>query len=110
MFFDDDLPVWGFIGKTEAGKPPAGADASSAPPLRSFLFTHFHFDIGYNGNQVCRVCDGGDVRLVGPGFRLAHGNGGIGPVAAVGAHTEAILGELGYDAARIAALREAGVV
>jgi crotonobetainyl-CoA:carnitine CoA-transferase CaiB-like acyl-CoA transferase len=50
------------------------------------------------------------VRLVGPGFRLAHGNGGIGPVAAVGAHTEAILGELGYDAARIAALREAGVV
>ncbi len=52
----------------------------------------------------------GPVRLVGPGFRLAHGNGGIGPVAAVGAHTEAILGEIGYDAAQIAALRAAKVV
>lgn len=47
MFFDDDLPVWGFIGKTE-NKP--GADGK--PQSRQFLFTHFHFDIGYNGNQV----------------------------------------------------------
>jgi hypothetical protein len=47
MFFDDDLPVWGFIGKTE-NKP--GADGK--PVARQFLFTHFHFDIGFNGNQV----------------------------------------------------------
>jgi hypothetical protein len=49
MFFDDDLPVWGFIGKTES-KPGAGPDGK--PQLRQFLFTHFHFDIGFNGNQV----------------------------------------------------------
>lgn len=48
MFFDDDLPVWGFIGKTET-KP--GTDGK--PQTRQYLFTHFHFDIGYNGNQVC---------------------------------------------------------
>lgn len=47
MFFDDDLPVWGFIGKTE-NKP--GTDGK--PQSRQFLFTHFHFDIGYNGDQV----------------------------------------------------------
>jgi hypothetical protein len=47
MFFDDDLPVWGFIGKTE-NKP--GADGK--PQARQYLFTHFHFDIGYNGNKV----------------------------------------------------------
>ena len=52
----------------------------------------------------------GPVRLVGPAFRLAHGNGDIGPVATVGAHTDEILGELGYDTARIAGLRESGVV
>ena len=47
MFFDDDLPVWGFIGKTE-GKPAADGKAH----VHQYLFTHFHFDIGYNGNQV----------------------------------------------------------
>lgn len=58
MFFDDDLPVWGFIGKTE-NKP--GADGK--PQARQYLFTHFHFDIGYNGKQV-RSCV--SAELAGP--------------------------------------------
>jgi crotonobetainyl-CoA:carnitine CoA-transferase CaiB-like acyl-CoA transferase len=53
----------------------------------------------------------GEVTLAGPAFRLAHGNGGIDrPLATAGQHIDEVLGELGYDAAAIAALREAGVV
>jgi crotonobetainyl-CoA:carnitine CoA-transferase CaiB-like acyl-CoA transferase len=53
----------------------------------------------------------GPVRLAGPAFRLAHGGGGIDrPLATLGMHTDEVLGELGYDAAAIAALREAEVV
>ena len=53
----------------------------------------------------------GPVTLAGPAFRFAHGNGGIDrPLATLGLHTDEVLAELGYDAAGIAALREAGVV
>jgi crotonobetainyl-CoA:carnitine CoA-transferase CaiB-like acyl-CoA transferase len=34
----------------------------------------------------------------------------MGPIPAVGEHTNAILGELGYDAATIAKWRDEGVV
>lgn len=49
MFLDDDLPVWGFLGKTEAKK------TGSQVEHRFFLFTHFHFDIAYNGTNVIEV-------------------------------------------------------
>jgi crotonobetainyl-CoA:carnitine CoA-transferase CaiB-like acyl-CoA transferase len=53
----------------------------------------------------------GPVRLAGPAFRFAHGNGGIDrPLATLGMHNDEVLGELGYDAAAIAALRESGVI
>eukprot|EP00877_Chromochloris_zofingiensis_P003452 jgi/Chrzof1/13107/Cz07g20050.t1 len=47
MFFDDDLPVWGFIGKK---MPKRGST-----PEKLYLFTHFHFDIAYNGEQVIEL-------------------------------------------------------
>jgi crotonobetainyl-CoA:carnitine CoA-transferase CaiB-like acyl-CoA transferase len=53
----------------------------------------------------------GTVRLAGPAFRLAHGTGGIDrPLALPGQHNDEVLGELGYDAAAIAALRDAQVI
>jgi crotonobetainyl-CoA:carnitine CoA-transferase CaiB-like acyl-CoA transferase len=53
----------------------------------------------------------GPVTLAGPAFRFAHGNGGIDrPLATLGMHNDEVLGELGYDAAQIAALREAEVI
>jgi crotonobetainyl-CoA:carnitine CoA-transferase CaiB-like acyl-CoA transferase len=53
----------------------------------------------------------GPVRLAGPAFRFAHGNGGIDrPLATLGMHNDEVLGELGYDAAQIAALRDAEVI
>eukprot|EP00882_Tetradesmus_deserticola_P017840 GHRQ01019135.1.p1 GENE.GHRQ01019135.1~~GHRQ01019135.1.p1 ORF type:complete len:128 (+),score=53.36 GHRQ01019135.1:1033-1416(+) len=56
MFFDDDLPVWGFVGKTERNKQAAAGTAQQQQSdLRFFLFTHFHFDIAYNGDNVIEV-------------------------------------------------------
>ena len=49
MFYDD-LPIWGFIGKTEKLMRPG-----EKPSLRFYLFTHIHFDILYNGNRVIEV-------------------------------------------------------
>jgi hypothetical protein len=52
MFFDDDLPVWGFVGKVEHSHPHGLRDGIKGE-TRTFLFTHFHFDIAYNEDQVC---------------------------------------------------------
>lgn len=49
MFYDD-LPIWGFIGKTEKLMKPG-----EKPLLRFYLFTHIHFDILYNDNRVIEV-------------------------------------------------------
>jgi len=43
----DDLPVWGFIGKVEKRE--------SSKDERYFLFTHFHYDLSYNKNNVIEV-------------------------------------------------------
>jgi crotonobetainyl-CoA:carnitine CoA-transferase CaiB-like acyl-CoA transferase len=53
----------------------------------------------------------GPMKLVGSGFRLAHGSPGIDrPPPTLGEHTEEILGEAGYAPAEIERLRGAGVI
>ena len=53
----------------------------------------------------------GELTLVGSGFKLAHGGGGIdNPPPHIGEHSEAILAEAGFGEAEIAAFREEGVV
>jgi crotonobetainyl-CoA:carnitine CoA-transferase CaiB-like acyl-CoA transferase len=55
--------------------------------------------------------DEGELTLVGSGFRLAHGGGGIDrPPPKIGEHNAEILAEAGYDKAEIAALKDEGVV
>jgi crotonobetainyl-CoA:carnitine CoA-transferase CaiB-like acyl-CoA transferase len=55
--------------------------------------------------------DDGELTLIGSGFRLAHGTGGIDrPPPRIGEHNAEILGEAGYDAAEVAAFRDEGVV
>jgi crotonobetainyl-CoA:carnitine CoA-transferase CaiB-like acyl-CoA transferase len=52
-----------------------------------------------------------DIAVTRPGFRLASGLPGVAsPPPQLGQDTEAVLGELGLDAADIAALREQGVI
>lgn len=46
MFFDD-LPVYGFIGKVEK--------ILKTKEFRYFLFTHFHFDIHWNGDYIIEI-------------------------------------------------------
>lgn len=43
----DDLPIWGFVGKIEK--------MISTGALRAYLFTHFHFDVFYNGDRIVEV-------------------------------------------------------
>jgi crotonobetainyl-CoA:carnitine CoA-transferase CaiB-like acyl-CoA transferase len=53
----------------------------------------------------------GELTLVGSGFRLAHGTGGIDrPPPKIGEHNAEIMGEAGYDSGEIAAFTEEGVV
>ena len=53
----------------------------------------------------------GPMRLVGSGFRLAHGSPGIDrPPPTLGEHTDAILEEAGYSPDEIARLRNAQVI
>lgn len=46
MYYDD-LPVWGFIGKVEK--------VVKTGTRKYFLFTHFHFEVSYNGDEVIEI-------------------------------------------------------
>jgi crotonobetainyl-CoA:carnitine CoA-transferase CaiB-like acyl-CoA transferase len=53
----------------------------------------------------------GDVRLMGSGFKLAHGGGRLDSAPPeLGAHTDEVLREAGYGDAEIAAFRRDGVI
>ncbi len=52
----------------------------------------------------------GPVRALLPPFAFADAEAMMGPVPALGQHTDAVLGELGYSANEISALHAAGAI
>ncbi|HVB05246.1 MAG TPA: CaiB/BaiF CoA-transferase family protein [Acidimicrobiales bacterium] len=62
------------------------------------------------GSLPVVASEAGPVEIFGRPFTLGDSELSLGPVPALGAHTAAILAELGYPPERVAALRAAGVV
>jgi crotonobetainyl-CoA:carnitine CoA-transferase CaiB-like acyl-CoA transferase len=101
--FADGTPEQWVARLTEADVPCARV--TSLPEIVT------HPQLAHRGYLQQAETPYGPVTLAGPAFRFQHGNGGIDrPLATLGMHTEEVLTELGYDAAAIAALREAEVI
>lgn len=49
QLYYDDLPLWGFFGKVEKFLAPRREE------YKYYLFTHFHFHIGYNNDRVIEI-------------------------------------------------------
>ena len=60
--------------------------------------------------QTLRHPSAGDYRMVAPPVRCPGDDAPARPAPALGAHTDEVLRGLGYDAARIEALRAAKVI
>jgi transmembrane 9 superfamily protein 1 len=56
--FVEDLPMWGYIGDTADEDIIVGEVEGS----KTFLFTHLHFNLGYNNNQIVSAKVTTDVR------------------------------------------------
>jgi crotonobetainyl-CoA:carnitine CoA-transferase CaiB-like acyl-CoA transferase len=101
--FADGTPEQWVARLTEADVPCARV--TSLPEIVT------HPQLAHRGYLQQAATPYGPVTLAGPAFRFQHGNGGIDrPLATLGMHTDEVLTELGYDAAAIAALREAEVI
>jgi glyoxylase-like metal-dependent hydrolase (beta-lactamase superfamily II) len=83
--------------------------------IDAVFLTHFHSDhtIGLPDLWLTGWIDTpyGRLRFAGSGFKLAHGGGRLDRMAPeLGADTDAVLAELGFDAADIAELRAREIV
>ncbi|HEY2138357.1 MAG TPA: CoA transferase, partial [Xanthobacteraceae bacterium] len=85
-----------------AGRVRALPEALADPQLATRAFLHRH-------EQIPGV--EGPVSVPVAAFRLAHGGAKVtSPPPQIGADTATVLGELGYDAQQVAALRAASVI
>jgi crotonobetainyl-CoA:carnitine CoA-transferase CaiB-like acyl-CoA transferase len=70
-----------------------------------------HPQVVARGALQCVESPYGPMRLMGSGFQMAHGGGRLDTAApAAGADTDAVLADIGYDAAEIEALRAEAVI
>ncbi len=87
-------------------------DAVSAPAAKIWRIDEVvnHPQLEHRDVLQTIETDLGDLRLVGPGFKLAHGGGEVSRAPAMpGEHNTEILKEAGYTADEINALRAEGV-
>ncbi len=100
-FAEADAATW------EARLTEAGAPAARVRTIEEAVA---HPQLAHR--DLLQTIDGpdGPLTLVGSGFRLAHGSGGIDRApASPGQHIDEVLGEAGYGQDDIAALRAEGV-
>jgi crotonobetainyl-CoA:carnitine CoA-transferase CaiB-like acyl-CoA transferase len=100
-FATDDAETW------EARLAEAGAPASR---IRTLAEAVEHPQLAHR--DVLQQIEGpyGPMKLVGPGFKLAHGGGTVDrPPAALGEHASEILAEAGYSRDEIDGIRAAGL-
>jgi len=92
----------------EARLNPAGAPCASIWRIEEVID---HPQIVARGAMQEVDTPYGRLRFMGSGFQLAHGGGRLDhPAPVLGAHTDTVLAEAGYDPDQVAALRAASVV
>ncbi|MFT5510494.1 MAG: crotonobetainyl-CoA:carnitine CoA-transferase CaiB-like acyl-CoA transferase [Hyphomicrobiaceae bacterium] len=101
-FADADADTWE-VRLSDAGAPASRintlADAVSHPQLEY--------------RDVMQEIDGpyGRMKVVGSGFKLAHGSGEVTrPAPLLGEHADEVLAEAGYSDTEVAEMRETGVI
>ena len=90
-----------------------GSNAAGAPCASIWRIEEMidHPQIVARGVMQTAETPYGPLRLMGSGFQLAHGGGRLDSAPpALGAHTDAVLAEIGYAETEIAALRADAVV
>jgi len=98
----EDAKVW------ERRLNDAGAPCASIWKVEEIID---HPQVAARGVMLSVDSPYGPVRLMGSGFQMAHGGGKLDTLApAVGADTDTVLTEIGYDEAAIAALRAEEII
>jgi crotonobetainyl-CoA:carnitine CoA-transferase CaiB-like acyl-CoA transferase len=98
----DDAKTW------EVRLNAAGAPSASIWKIEDIID---HPQIVARGAMQTAETAHGPLRLMGSGFQMAHGGGKLDSAAPeLGAHTDAVLGELGYSADEVTALRRDAVI
>jgi crotonobetainyl-CoA:carnitine CoA-transferase CaiB-like acyl-CoA transferase len=118
---DDDAALTAVLEERFRSRPAAAwEEALTAVDVACVVVAKGPVDevVMYSGGMGAAmgiVCDQthpviGDYQRLTPMARFSRSGGVAGPAPLCGAHTDAVLAELGYDAGRIAALRAAGVI
>ena len=107
-----DALITAAFAKHSAGDVLARLDAAQIANARMNTVQEFldHPQLAARDRWRMVASPAGPIRALVPPFGLDESEPRMGPVPAVGEHTDAILGELGYDSATIAKWRDEGVV
>ena len=100
------------LGALDAGEIVSRLDAAGIAHARMNTVTEFlaHPQLAAGGRAAVVDTEAGPIRALRPPLRIAGSEPVMGPVPALGQHTDAILGELGLTADTLAAWRVEGII
>ena len=104
--------IGGVLGALDAGEIVSRLDAAGIAHARMNTVTEFlaHPQLAAGDRSAMIDTEAGPIRARMPPLRIAGHEPVMGPVPALGQHTDAILGELGLSADTLAAWREEGII